>query len=74
MIYDILEACQNGLDLLTIYLLFIGYNQREAAAMLHTMPSVIARRLKRLRNALSRSGVIPYGAGLFCFYGVSIQF
>lgn len=57
MIYDILEACQNGLDLLTIYLLFIGYNQREAAAMLHTTESVISRRLKRLRNALSRSGV-----------------
>lgn len=50
MINDILGACRNGLDLLTVWLLFIGYNQKEVAQMLSTTESVVSRRLHRIRR------------------------
>lgn len=51
---DLISACASGLDLLTIYLLFIGFNQRETAAMLSTSEAVISRRLRRIRRSIGR--------------------
>lgn len=52
MMDDILEACQNGLDVLTVFLLFSGYSQKEVSIMLSTSEPVISRRLKRIRRAM----------------------
>ena len=50
VLYDILSACKNGLDVLTIYLLFIGFSQKEIAMQLQTTESTISRRIKRIRK------------------------
>ncbi len=52
MIYNILSACKNGLDVLTIYLLFIGFSQKEISRELQTTESTISRRIKRIRKDL----------------------
>lgn len=50
MIESILQSCKNGLDILTIYLLFIGFSQKEIAMQLQTTESTISRRIKRIRR------------------------
>lgn len=52
VLYDILSACKNGLDLLTIYLLFIGFSQKEISRELQTTESTISRRIKRIREEM----------------------
>ena len=52
MIESILQSCKNGLDILTVYLLFIGYTQKETAAELQTTESTISRRIKRIREGM----------------------
>ena len=49
---EILSACKNGLDVLTIYLLFIGFSQKEISRELQTTESTISRRIKRIRRDL----------------------
>ena len=50
MIESILQSCKNGLDVLTIYLLFIGFSQKEIAMQLQTTESTISRRINRIRK------------------------
>lgn len=52
MIESILQSCKNGLDVLTIYLLFIGFSQKEIAMQLQTTESTISRRINRIRKDL----------------------
>lgn len=52
MIESILQSCKNGLDILTIYLLFIGFSQKEIAMQLQTTESTISRRINRIRKEL----------------------
>ena len=54
MIYSLLSSCASGLDLLTVYLLAVGYTRGEVAAMLYTSPPVISRRMSRTYNAYQR--------------------
>lgn len=53
MIESILQSCKNGLDILTIYLLFIGFSQKETAQLLQTTESTISRRIKRIREGMT---------------------
>ena len=50
MIESILQSCKNGLDVLTIYLLFIGFSQKEIAMQLQTTESTISRRINRIKK------------------------
>lgn len=52
MIESILQSCKNGLDVLTIYLLFVGYTQKETAQLLSTTESTISRRIKRIKEGM----------------------
>lgn len=52
MIYNLISACGNGQDILTIFLLFQGYTRKEVAKMLYTTESVISRRLKRIKGRM----------------------
>lgn len=52
MIESILQSCKNGLDVLTIYLLFIGFSQKEISRELQTTESTISRRINRIRRDL----------------------
>jgi DNA-binding NarL/FixJ family response regulator len=52
MIESILQSCKNGLDVLTIYLLFIGFSQKEISRELQTTESTISRRINRIRKDL----------------------
>ena len=52
MIESILRSCKNGLDVLTIYLLFIGFSKKEISQELQTTESTISRRIKRIRRDL----------------------
>lgn len=54
MIYSLLSSCASGLDLLTVYLLAVGYTRGEVAAMLYTSPPVISRRMTRIYNEYQR--------------------
>lgn len=48
--YEILTACQSGIDLLIIWLLYQGYSQRETAAALHLSQGSVSYRLQRIRD------------------------
>ena len=54
MIEQIISSCKNGLDILTIYLLFIGYSQRETAQLLQTTESTISRRINRIKREVKQ--------------------
>lgn len=46
---DILTACQSGMDLLIVWLLYQGYSQRETARALHLSQGSVSYRLQRIR-------------------------
>lgn len=54
MIESILQSCKNGLDILTIYLLFIGFSQKEISRELQTTESTISRRVNRIRKEIEK--------------------
>lgn len=54
MIESILQSCKNGLDILTIYLLFIGFSQKEIAMQLQTTESTISRRINRIKKEVKQ--------------------
>jgi hypothetical protein len=58
VIYSLLSSCSSGLDLLTVYLLAMGYSRAEAAELLHTSPPVISRRMSRIYNNFMRESRI----------------
>lgn len=55
---NVLAACSSGLDLLTVYLLVLGFTRGEIADLLHTSPPVITRRLARIYRAYQRE-IVP---------------
>ena len=55
MIHDIITACASGLDLLTVYLLFVGYSQKEVAEMIGSDPAIVCRKVKAIRKRMEGS-------------------